>query len=645
MKSCFLFFLLLSFSITNTFSQAPVKLWDYRFGGGADEELKSIEQTTDGGYILGGSSLSGISGDKTQASRGSWDYWIVKIDSNGIKQWDATFGGSNEDRLGVVRQTPDGGYILGGYSWSGATGDKTQESWGFTDYWVVKTDQNGVKEWDYRYGGTGYDYGYTIDLTSDGGYVVGGVAGSALSGDISIVARGGYDQWFIKIDALGIKEWDARFGGTDTDELYSIEQTTDGGFISGADSESPANFDKTQSNWGQNDYWIVKSNSEGAKEWDVRFGGTGFDYMKALQQTTDEGYLLSGYSTSLGNGDKTQWTQGANDYWIVKTDYSGNKQWDVRFGGIFDEYLSSAKQTLDRGFIFGGWTYSPIGGDVTESSRGFEDFWIVKTDPIGVKQYDQRLGGPGSDYLTCLRQTSDSGYIFGGYTNSGIGFEKSQTSQGGFDYWIVKTASDQLVAECGTPSYLNVTNVTATTANLVWYDAGADSYLVGYREKLSGSKWTFAKDGIRGPGIKNTHVTLTGLTPGTTYIWRISSLCGNSSLPEDGVRGIEFTTLPFRTGNNSDNELNSMNISPNPTTGNFRIVLSEKTRSIQIDSKGIIQIINSLGQIVYQESVQIIANAPNTIQIDLGSKVKNGIYTVLVKTGADSYLDRIELIR
>ena len=148
---------LILFLISFHLNAQLIKKWDKTFGGDTTESLSSLQQTTDGGYILGGTSYSGISGDKTQASRGDMDYWIVKTDANGIKQWDKTFGGDGDDGLFSLQQTIDGGYILGGYSNSGIGGDKTQASRGDYDYWIVKTDANGMKQWDKTFGGDTLD--------------------------------------------------------------------------------------------------------------------------------------------------------------------------------------------------------------------------------------------------------------------------------------------------------------------------------------------------------------------------------------------------------------------------------------------------------------------------------------------------------
>jgi len=156
MKKYLIGYLLFTSLFTN--AQIPLtKMWDYRFGGTNQDILTCFRQTRDGGYILGGYSASDIGGDKTQASRGSYDYWIVKINDLGIKQWDREFGGIGNDRLYSIQQTIDGGYILGGYSDSGSGADKTQGTWGGVDYWIIKTDSLGNKLWDLDFGGSEND--------------------------------------------------------------------------------------------------------------------------------------------------------------------------------------------------------------------------------------------------------------------------------------------------------------------------------------------------------------------------------------------------------------------------------------------------------------------------------------------------------
>jgi len=253
----FLFCNLLTMTVGNVFAQNPlVKMWDKRHGGSYWDVLSCFQKTKDGGYILAGASASYMSGNKSQGTQGLYDYWIVKVDSLGNKQWDKDFGGIEDDYLYACQQTSGGGYILGGYSFSGIGGDKTQASNDTStmqnyrgDYWIVKTDSLGIKQWDKSYGGYNSDMLYSLQQTTDNGYILGGASISQNSGDktyptkdTSLIYPGG-DFWVIKIDSLGNKQWDKDYGGYDLDYLYSLKQVGDGGYLLGGTSSSGINGD------------------------------------------------------------------------------------------------------------------------------------------------------------------------------------------------------------------------------------------------------------------------------------------------------------------------------------------------------------------------------------------------------------------
>ncbi len=429
------------------FGQNPlVKQWDHRFGGSDDERLaSSFQQTSDGGYILGGSSISGNSGDKTQdnwdPTYATFDYWIVKLNALGIKQWDKVLGGLNNDWCTSLQQTSDRGYIFGGWSMSDSGGDKTQNTFGGMnpDYWIVKSDSLGNKLWDKDFGGSLSDYLSSIIQTKDGGYLLGGISSSGISGDKTQASWGQEDYWIIKTDALGNKQWDKDFGGTNFDRLHSLRQTSDGGYILGGDSFSGISGDKTESSRGSDDYWIVKIDSLGNKEWDKSFGGTGGDYLNSLIQTNDRGYMLGGISNSDSSGDKTQPRWGINDYWIVKTDSLGNKLWDKDFGGTDDEsFLGNILQTSDGGFVMAGLSGSNISGDKTENNLGLNQTWVVKTNSSGIKQWDRTFLINGKVLQGFIVQTEGC-YVVADENNGTIGGDKSEDSWAGtLDYWIIK---------------------------------------------------------------------------------------------------------------------------------------------------------------------------------------------------------------
>jgi hypothetical protein len=469
-------FLALSFC-TLIIAQAPlVKQWDKRFGGTGDDRFRAMQQTFDGGYILGGESSSRISGDKTQANWDTlnyWtDYWVVKIDSLGNKQWDKRFGGDNGDDLTCLQQTLDGGYILGGYSLSGISGDRTQANWntliGLTngDYWVVKIDSLGNKQWDKRFGGGAVDFLQSLQQTTDGGYILGGWSSSGISGDKTEPLRGtfGYDYWVVKIDSLGNKQWDKTFGGTDVDRLWSLKQTIDGGYILGGSSASGIGADKTQANWDttlqSRDYWIIKIDSLGNKVWDNRYGGTKWDDFSYLQQTSEGGYILAGSSVSDSSGDKTQPNRGTGgDYWIVKINSFGIKQWDKRFGGTGNEDSpSSFTQTDDGGYLVSGTSDSNMGGDKSENNLGHWQTWLIKIDSVGNKQWDKTIftSPPNGDYGGVAAPTKRGCYAVANGTLAGIGGYKTQPNWDTvsvspwftFDYWIIKFCDSAQAVHC-----------------------------------------------------------------------------------------------------------------------------------------------------------------------------------------------------
>lgn len=434
--------------------------WNFRFGGSQTDRLPQTIATTDGGYLTAGSSLSPISGDKTQAGQGDYDIWVVKTNAQGAKLWDKRFGGLARESLNRILPTQDGGYLLGGSSASGISGDKTQSNRGGTDFWLVKISGTGVKQWDKRFGGSGFDYLNQVVQLPSGEYVVAGVSDSPADGDQTQINQGGYDVWVLKLTSAGAKIWDKRFGGTQREYVEGLVALPEGGYLVAGSSASGVSGNKTQSSQGGYDYWAVKLTSNGTKVWDKRFGGSADDRLTSLIRTSDGNYLLGGTSASGISGNKTQTTQGGIDYWTVKITGNGTKLWDKRFGGSAEDQLAAMLPTPDGGYLFAGSSPSGVSGDKTQASWGSSDYWVVKTDGNGVKQWDQRFGGAGADELRTVSATLDGGYLLGGQSASNIGGDKTQSSRGEIDYWLVKvmpTNGVSGVAVAGTkPSVLAV---------------------------------------------------------------------------------------------------------------------------------------------------------------------------------------------
>jgi regulation of enolase protein 1 (concanavalin A-like superfamily) len=362
--------LLVGLGVGKSVAQAPSWEWVKTFGGSDWDWGSSVQQTSDGGFILVGTTRS--------FGAGGPDVWLIKTDAEGNKLWEKTFGGIRDDRGHSVQQTSDGGFIVVGDTGSFGAG------WG--DVWLIKTDANGNKLWDRTFGGSFADWGSSVQQTSDGGFIIVGNTGS--------FGAGWGDVWLIKTDANGNKLWDRTFGGSGSDFGRSVQQTSDGGFIIVGYTES---FSA-----GGPDVWLIKTDANGNKLWDRTFGGSENDLGYSVQQTSDGGFILVGATTSFGAG----WA----DVWLIKTDANGNKQWDRTFGGSSLDSGRSVQQTSDGGFILVGYTGS--------FGAGWADVWLIKTDADGNKQWDRTFGGSDWDWGFSVQQTRDGGFILVGSTES-----------------------------------------------------------------------------------------------------------------------------------------------------------------------------------------------------------------------------------
>lgn len=310
-------------------------LWTKEIDAGGWDLPYSIQQTSDNGYIIGGRT-SGF-------GAGGLDMFLIKTDVNGNNQWTKAIGGSGDETVNCVKQTMDGGFILAGNTYSFSTG--------LNDFYIVKTNSLGNILWSKSIGGTSNDNAYSIVQTTDSGYVAVGLTLSAGAGDKDVLA--------VKLDKNGNISWMKTYGGTGDDRANSIEQTTDGGFIiSGVTNSFGA---------GNYDFNLIKVDSAGNLTWEKTYGGNGDEWAYCVQQTTDNGYILSGYTTSFGAGNA--------DYYMVKTNSTGDTLWTKTFGGTMADYTTAIKQTPDNGFAVIGYSQS--------FAVGSYDFYFVKTDNNG----------------------------------------------------------------------------------------------------------------------------------------------------------------------------------------------------------------------------------------------------------------------
>ncbi|MFY9419238.1 MAG: hypothetical protein WAP17_09180, partial [Bacteroidales bacterium] len=225
--------------------------------------------------------------------------------------------------------------------------------------------------WQKCFGGTNEDYAYSIQQTSDSGFIV---AGYTFSNDGDVSGYHGYfDYWVVKLNSSGDIEWQKCLGGTYYDYAYSIQQTSNGGFIVAGSTNS--NNGDVSGYHGYFDYWVVKLNSSGDIEWQKCLGGTNNDYANSIQQTSDGGFIVAGYTES-NDGDVSGYHGGDYDAWVVKLNSSGDILWQKCLGGTIDDRANSIQQTSDGGFIVAGFTVSND-GDVS-GNHGASDAWVVK---------------------------------------------------------------------------------------------------------------------------------------------------------------------------------------------------------------------------------------------------------------------------
>ena len=412
-------------------------------GGTQSDVPIGFEQLPDSGYIILASSSSNMGFDKSQNNRDpsgmSSDFWLIRLDKNGNKLWDKTIGGSSSDRPAALLVLADG-YVLSGTSSSGISGEKTDSVRGGDDFWIVKTDLLGNVMWDRTVGGLSNDELTCMAYTTDHHLVLGGWTLSPIGADKISAPFGDFDFWWVKLDTLGNFILEKTLGGLLGDNCFGMTPTTDNGVIMAGYSNSPISFTKSQPSQGLYDYWVLKVDSIGRKIWDKTIGGQGDDYAFSVcsMPGLNNGYIVGGFSFSGISGNKSEANRGQDDFWAIRITALGNIVWDRTFGGDLEDELARVMISRQNEILLSGTSYSTLSGDKTELNLGAEQTWMVLCDTSGNKIMDKTFFTTGHDEYGQVISDFQGCYTSINYTISDTGGYRTFNNNGGGDIWISK---------------------------------------------------------------------------------------------------------------------------------------------------------------------------------------------------------------
>jgi hypothetical protein len=646
-----LFYRLLCLLLLFNVVHAQKILWEKSYGGKHADYLMDAKPTPDYGFILAGSSLSKKSGNKTEDNNGDLDYWIWKMNEEGELDWQKNFGGTGSDFLQSIALTNDTGYILAGISNSNKGFNKAADSKGQDDFWIIKLTATGNLEWQKTIGGSAQEKLSTIVQTKDGGYIIGGSSGSEPEERQQSVTNpngathktseyfGNLDYWVVKLDNKGKIEWQKTYGGIYADELRSIEQTFDGGFIIGGYSNSPKSGNKADDNKGIGDYWILKTDAKGEIIWQKTIGGDKDDQLYVAHQTFDKGYILGGNSNSNASEEKSRTNSEGTDFWVLKLDENGVIKWQETFNFGKYDILTSLVENDDQTYLIGGFAKGELNGDAklklknAKAKSGTDDYIALKIDEKGQELWSKTVGSNGEDVLKRVIETRDGGYLFAGTSNPQMtpsviygnsSSSKNSSMLGGMtgenqQFNKAKSEVNSTISQTTDSINKKINNTTTNATNQV-KDA------IGLKEdsplKLGGGE---LGNVLNAPSLGDGN-SANGKGANATQ----------KKLPPSGDKKNSFGNKDFwvvKVKDETKKEKPKLTIEavPNPTLGYTNIVIGYDFES------GTATVVDLSGRVI-----QKIEITSRTIPIDLTAQPE-GIYIVNIKTNVQS--DGVKIIK
>ena len=516
-KLALLIFFLLNGPFYKGYSQAPpVFDWQYCLGGSSYDAATKILLTSDGGYILVGTTNS--NNGNVSGNHGASDVWVVKLDATGAFLWQKCLGGNKVDAAVSALEMP-GGNIFVLATANSNNGNVTNNHGGNTntsDVWLVSLDPSGSLLWKKTFGGSSFDAAHALLKTSDNNLLI-GASTESNNGDVT-GHHGGEDFWLVKVDTLGNMIWQKALGGSGADVCNAIIETNDGYIASGSSSSN--NCDVT-GNRGGNDFWIVKTDYNGDIVWENSYGGTSNESAFSSMLNDNGNIVIAGY-TSSSDSDIIE-NHGSSEFWLLELDPAGMKVMQSTFGGSNSDLAFSILKADADGYLLAGTTTSNDFDLLNSQYHGGEDCWLMKTDFAGNLIWSRAYGGSSSDRAFSVVQTIDGGYIIAGYTQSNNG--NVSGNHGANDLWVAKLS-------CLTPAasftfaddsicvgaLLDLTNTSINSAAYTWLadsipfnfntDASIQFPLAGSYEIALAGTTCYASDTTR-----HTFIAVNPLTP------------------------------------------------------------------------------------------------------------------------------------
>jgi len=386
--------------------------WVKTLGGSKNDQANSVVNTQDGGYAILGFTQSN-DGDITDKPNESFDYWVMKFSANDTLEWSKTYGGSLDDRGNQLIQTQDGGFLVVGESKS--NDEDVALNAGSYDFWIVKLNSSGTIVWEKSLGYVGQDKANAVIQTSDNGYLITGVldvTASGGAGNSKAAFHAGGDYWVVKLSENGTTQWTKYFGGGLSEIPYDLIETQDNGFLLVGTSDS-ADVDITN-NIGTYDFWVVKIDALGTLVWEKSYGGSEIDEALIITNTDDGNYAIVGntrrtdYNIAVNNGDPV--------LWIIKITPDGTLIWEKSIGGLSFDVGRSIVKTQDNGFLIAGSSRS-VNGNLT-TNNGQNDAWAVKVNANGGLDWQKTIGGSLVDFGLGAIELSDKKVILVGHSSS-----------------------------------------------------------------------------------------------------------------------------------------------------------------------------------------------------------------------------------